>query len=457
VKQLNNLIMKQVRILASILFTMIVGLVMFALMGLMAVPGVLIATGSVVAGGTVTQQAATGGDSYDESEQYLDMRDVQRKVEEYKPYQTPLLTLLSQNSVGSTDSWEKKYYAVDARELSTTVSAATTIVSDVSTLTVADASLFTKQNTLLFTGITTSTTKISEGRFLVGLLLSKPSSTSIEVQFLNPGNALAAADLVGKTVYRSGSALNETAASTTVWGVLPETDYNYIQIFMEQVEESEYQKIMKKEADWGMADLKRMAIEDFKLQRERTFLGGLRGVHNITIDGDTKRVYTCGGFLNDTSIPMLVNQDLSAIGASSATFVTWLKTIFTGNNGSKIKFALCGADLTEAIEKVHVDNKFLMAKDTKVEYGIDWVRMVSAFGILNIKYYEQMDLMGKDKWGIVVDKTNILTADLKGKGFNVRKIDKKSSGIANVDSAVIEQSSTMLIKNKDSHHIIQGV
>jgi len=147
--------MKQVRILASILFTMIVGLVMFALMGLMAVPGVLIATGSVVAGGTVTQQAATGGDSYDESEQYLDMRDVQRKVEEYKPYQTPLLTLLSQNSVGSTDSWEKKYYAVDARELSTTVSAATTIVSDVSTLTVADASLFTKQNTLLFTGITT--------------------------------------------------------------------------------------------------------------------------------------------------------------------------------------------------------------------------------------------------------------------------------------------------------------
>lgn len=449
--------MKQIKNLARILLVFVVGLAIFAVMGAMAVPGLLMAVGTTVAGGTVTQQAATGGDSYSETTEYLDMRDVQRKVEEYKPYQTPLLTLLSQNQVGSTDSWEKKYYAVDARGLYTTISAATTISSNITTLTVADSSIFTKLNTLFFTGITTATTKIGSGRFLVGILLSKPSSTSIEVQLLNPGTTNLAADFVGETVYRGGSAMNETAASTTPWGVLPDTDYNYVQNFMEQVEESEYQKLMKKEADWGMADLKRMAMEDFKMQRERTFLSGTRGVHNVTIDGETKRIYTCGGFLNDTGIPALANQDLSLIGSSSATFVGWLKTFFTGNNGSKSRFLLGGADLIEAIEKVHVDNKFLMAKDTKVIYGIDWVRMVSTFGTLNIQYYEQLDLLGYEKWGLVIDQPNILTADLDGNGFNVRKIDKKTSGVAKVDSAAIEQASTMLIKNKNTHHIIQGV
>lgn len=449
--------MKKIKILANILLVLVIGFGMFVLMGAMAIPGLVMATGSTVAGGTVTQQEATGGDSYDEDTQYLDMKDVQRKVEVYKPYQTPLLTLMSQNSVGTTDSWDMKYYAVDVRGLKTTISSASTIASNVSTLTVSDATMFTKRNTVFFTGITTTTTKISAGRFLVGMVLSRPSSTTLEVQFLNPGTTLAAADLADEIVYRSGSAMNELDASTTPWGKLPETDYNYVQSFMEQVEESDYQRIMKKEADWGMADLKRMAIEDFKMQRERTFLGGLRTLSQVDIDGETKRIYTAGGFLNDTGIPVKASQSLAGIGSDASTFVGWLKDIFTGNNGSRTRYLLAGADFMEALEKVHVNNKFLMAKESAVEYGIDWVKMVSGFGTLSTQYYEQLDLLGKEKWAIVVDKNNVMTADLKDNGFNVRAIDKKSSGIAKVNSAAIEQASTMLIKNKNTHHIIAGV
>jgi len=443
--------------LISLAVLMTVGLFVAIIAGLLIPTSVFAAVGEVVAGGTLTQQIATGDDAYSETTQYLDMKDVQRKVELYKPYQTPLLTLLSQNNVASTDSWEKQYYAVDARGLYATVASSTAISSDVSTLTVDDATMFTKRNTIFFTSITTSTTKISSGRFLVALVLSRPTSTTLEVQFLNPGTTLAAGDLAGAVIYRGGSAMNEIDASTSAWGKMPEKDYNYIQMFMEQVEESEFQKIMKKEADWGMADLKRMAIEDFKLQRERTFLAGIRGVHNVDIDSETKRIYTAGGFLNDTGIPTMANESLSAIGSSSATFVGWLKDIFTGNNGSRSRFLLGGADLMEAIEKVHVDNKFLMAKESQVVYGIDWVKMVSTFGTLNLKYYEQLDLLGKEKWGMVIDQPNILTCDLIENGFNVRPIDKKSSGIAKVNSAAIEQASTLLIKNKNTHHIIQGV
>ncbi|WP_163321680.1 SU10 major capsid protein [Draconibacterium mangrovi] len=441
--------------LASLALLMVVGLVVGAIAGLFPVVSVFAAEGTVVAGGTVTQEAATGGATYDEDAQYLDMRDVQKRVELYKPYQTPLLTLMSDNAIESTNSWEKKYYAVDARGLSATIASATAISSGVTTLTVDDSSAFTKLNTIYFTGITTAPTLVATGsRFLVGIVTGFPTTNQMTIQLLNAGTTLANTDLAAEVIYRSGSAHDEIAASTTAWGKLPETDFNYVQNFMEQVEESEFQQLMKKEADWGIAQLKRMAIEDFKLQRERAFLGGFKAVSRVTVDGEEKRIYTCQGILNDSGVQILT-PTLANL-SSAGDFTTWLKTFFTGNNGSKSRYLLGGADLIEAIEKVNVDNKRLTAKEVETVHGIEFVKLVSTFGTLNVSYYEQMDLLGKPKGGIVVDKANIGTCDLAGAGFNVRKIDKKSSGIAKVDAYAIEQTSTMLVKNKKSHYIIEG-
>ena len=444
--------------LASILLAVVAMIAFGAIFGIGAAAyGVTVAVvGTVVDGGTITQQGATGGDSYSESEQYLDMREVERKVELYKPYQTPLLTLLSDKAnKGTVKSWEHKYYAVDVRGMYATISSATAISSGVTTLTVDDSSLFTKYNTVFIPAIKTATTGISSGRGLVGIITAFPASDQVTVKLLNPGTTLANTDLAGLIVYRGGSAHNERAASTTPWGVLPETDYNYVQIFMEQVEETEYQKLMKKEADWGMADLKRMAIEDFKMQRERTFLNGLRAETNITVDGRQDRFYFCGGFLNDTGIPLKSNQTLASLEKS--TVVGWIKDIFTGNNGANNRYFLGGADMIEALEKIEVDNKWILAKETTVINGIDMIKWRSHFGSLNVMYYEQLDLLGREKSAIVLDKDNIVISDLEGKGFNVSPIDYKTSGIANVNAAKIEQASTMLIKNKPTHHIIEGV
>jgi len=413
------------------------------------------ATGTVVTGGTVTQQAATGGDTYVETTEYLDMRDVETKVMLYKPYQTPLLTLISDNGIGSTDSWEHKYYAVDSRGMSSTITTADSYTNYVATLNVADPTMFTLYNTVYFPEIVTTTTKISSGRMLMGIVTSFPTTGKMTVRLINYGNSVGTGDFTGAAIYRGGSAMNETFASTTPWGILPDPDYNYVQIFMEQVEQSEYQTLMKKEANWNLADLKRAAIEDFKIQRERTFLAGIKSNFNLTVSNETKRFYTCGGFLNDTGIPAMTNQTLANL--DSGTFTTWLKTIFTGNNGSNKRFLLGGADMIEAIEKVKIDNKWLLSKETEIEIGINWVKLVSTFGSLDVMYYEQLDLLGKEKWAIVIDKPNLKAYDLAGKGFNVRELDYRSSGVKNVDAAVIEQASTLAIKNKVTHHIIQGV
>lgn len=451
-------LMNKSGLLASVLLIAVFALAFTALMGAFAVGGVVFAVGSVVAGGTVTQQSATGGDSYSESTEYLDMRDVERKVMEYKPYQTPLLTLVSKVGGEPVESWEAKYYAVDARGMETTVSAATTISSNVTTLTVGDSSIFTMYNTVYFP--VSGATKVSSGVFLTGLIYAFPTSNQVTVKLLNgktDGN-LAASDITtAAKVYRLGSAMNEKAASTTAWGVLPETDYNYVQIFMEQVEQSEYQKLMKKEADWGFNDLKRLAIEDFKIQRERSFLAGLRTATNLTIGGQTQRFYTCGGILNDTGIPVNASFDLSDFVTTPNLIVPILKSLFTGNNGSKERFGFLGADFTEAMEKANFTDKQIMAKETETIQGIKVTKLVSTFGTVNLMYYEQLDLLGKEKTALFLDTNNIHPKDLQGKGFNVRPLDFKSTGVAAVDAAVIEQASTLLIKNKSTHLIVNAV
>ena len=350
--------------IASVLIVMILALVVGSAFGAFAVGGVVYGVGAVVAGGTITQQGVTGGDTTSETTMYLDMPDVERKVWEYKQYQTPLLTLLSNQGGDAVSSWEAKYYAVDSRGMETTITSASAIADGYTTLSVSDSSIFTKYNTV-FVPALAGAAFVNAGVSLVGMITAFPESGKVTVKLLNPANALVAGDFADKKVYRGGSAHNETAASTTPWGIIPETDYNYVQIFMEQVEQSEYQKLMKKEADWGFNDLKRLAIEDFKIQRERTFLNGLRSVTNITVDGQTKRFYTCGGILNDTAIPVNSSFDLSDFVTTPNLIVPVLKSLFTGNNGSKERFGMLGADFVEAIEKANYTDKRILAKKQK--------------------------------------------------------------------------------------------
>ena len=448
----------KISLLAGLLFVLLAGIFGAILLGAFTVAGMTAAVGSVVAGGTVTQQGVTGGDSYSETTEYMDMRDVERRVVEYKPYQTPLLTLLSKVGGDPVESWEAKYYAVDARGMETTVSAATDITSGVTTLTVGDSSIFTRYNTVYFPVAGENKVAANNGVWLTGIVYAFPESNKITVKLLNADASLTAANIVtGAKVYRLGSAMNEKAASTNAWGIIPETDYNYVQIFMEQVEQSEYQKLMKKEADWGFNDLKRLAIEDFKIQRERSFLAGLRSVTNLTVDGQTQRFYTCGGILNDTAIPVNSSFDLGDFVTTPNLIVPVLKSLFTGNNGSKVRFGFLGADFTEAMEKANFTDKQIMSKETETIMGIEVTKIVSTFGTVNLLYYEQLDLLGKEKTALFLDTNNIHPKDLAGKGFNVRPVDYKTSGIAAVDAAVIEQASTLLIKNKNTHLIVNAV
>jgi hypothetical protein len=422
---------------------------------LMPITLVCMATGTVIAS-PVSQEDVTGGaGNYSETTEYIDMKDVQRKVELYKPYQTPIMTLMSDQSRGKCDSWEKQYYAIDSRGMSTTITSATAIGSGVTTFTLADSSFFTMGNTVYVPEIT-GATKVLGGRTIMGIVTGIPNPNQITVKLINPavaGSNLAYGDFAGLVVYRGGSAHNAKTASTTSWASMPDPDFNYVQLFMEQVEIENFQEKMTKKIDWNFADMKRAAIEDFKLQIERSFLNGVRSVTDTLVAGQTQRVYTCGGFLQDTAIPVSANIALNTLDEKAVNGL--MKTIFKGNNGMKKRFLLGGADFIEALENVSADKKYILSKETDSVLGLEFVKLVSMFGTLDVCYYEQLDLLGLEKQAIVIDKSNIQTFDQSP--FNIREIDLLSSGVAKVTAAAIEQTSTMIIKNKPTHRILQGV
>jgi hypothetical protein len=171
------------------------------------------------------------------------------------------------------------------------------------------------------------------------------------------------------------------------------------------------------------------------------------------VAGQTQRVYTCGGFLQDTAIPVSANIALNTLDEKAVNGL--MKTIFKGNNGMKKRFLLGGADFIEALENVSADKKYILSKETDSVLGLEFVKLVSMFGTLDVCYYEQLDLLGLEKQAIVIDKSNIQTFDQSP--FNIREIDLLSSGVAKVTAAAIEQTSTMIIKNKPTHRILQGV
>jgi len=429
-------------------FLSVLALVLF--IPVFSVAGVNMAVGTIITS-PASQRDMTGGDTLVATTEYIDMRDVQRAVELYKPYQTPILTLMSDNKKETCNSWEKKYFAIDSRGMSTTVTSASVLSNHSSTLTLANSSFFTKNNTIFFP--IAGATKVAYGRTLMGIVTALPDVNKVTVLFVNDDTGLVYTDFSGVACQRGGTAMNPKSAMTTSWAMVPEADSNYVQLFMEQVEIEDFQEKMKKQIDWNLPDMKRQAVDDFKLQLERTFLNGVKSYKDVLIDGQAQRVYTCGGFLQDTGIPVTDNIDLSALTEKDLTGI--MKGVFTGNNGMKQRYLFGGADFIEALENITADKKYILAKETVSHLGVDYVKLVSMFGTLNVAYYEQLDLLGRPKDAIVIDKSNVSTADLEP--FNIREVNLKESGIAKVSSASIEQTSTMLIKNKTTHAILIGV
>lgn len=428
--------------------------VVWILNGLTALAaGAVYATGAVVADGPVTVSGVKTGSPT------LDKDYISKKVTEMRPSATPLDTIMRSITTGvDIKSFVSDYYAVDTRPIKDTVKTLYTKAGDGNStidLAVNNIGAWSADDTVMVSGITGS-----DGKDLVCFVISKNvGAGTIKIQPLN-GTA-GAGTMAGKLIIpasipvstllvRMGPAKHELDAQTSPYAIVPVKDYNYLQIFMAQVEESTFQKIHDKEVDWSFSDYEAQNIYDLRQTMEFSYLFGYRS--KFFDEVNAKERYTTGGVTRYITKALQYGTGGTDRTIDDATFVDWTKSIFTGNSGSETRILFGGDALTANISKISTVQKQIEAKKVEVKWGIKWNQIETNFGILLYKHHSLLDHAGWGEKGIVLDINQIEKHTMKP--MATRKLNLKESGQRNVDAVVLEETSGVITRYPDTHAII---
>lgn len=415
--------------------------------------GTSYAVGAIIADGPVTVSGVKAGSST------LDKDYISKKVTEMRPSATPLDTIMRSITNGvDIKSFTSDYYAVDTRPIKDTVKTQYTKAGDGNStfdLNVNNIGAWSADDTLMVRSIAGS-----DGKDLVCFVISKNvGAATIKIQPLNgsAGSGTTAGKIiipatipVSTLLVRMGPAKHELDAQTSPYAIIPVKDFNYMQIFMAQVEESTFQKIHDKEVDWSFTDYEAQNIYDLRQTMEFSYMFGYR--MKFFDEVNAKERYTTGGVTRFITKSLQYGTGGADRTIDDATFVDWTKSIFTGNSGSETRIFFGGDALTANISKISTVQKQIEAKKTEVKWGIKWNQIETNFGVLLYKHHSLLDHAGWGENGIVLDINQIEKHTMKP--MATRKLNLKDSGQRNVDAVVLEETSGVITRYPDTHAII---
>ena len=446
----NNLF----KIGANVLLAAIVAVIFVLSCGLAAGGLITIAiTGAVVAGDPVTVEAAKAGST-------IDKDHVSKKVALMRPSAYPLDTVM-RNIRSTTDigAFKTEFYAVDSRPLWDTVKTGYTKEEDGATtadINVNNIQMWsTADDTCMFSGITGS-----DGKDLVCFIISKNNeNATIKVQPLNgdvgtgtmEGEIVMPSVALNTRVVRMGPAKNELDIQTSPYGIIPVKDYNYLQIFMAQIEEGTYQRMHEKEVDWDFSDYEALNVYDMRATTNFTYWFGYRKLFSDKVNGVQR--YTAGGITRSITKALTYGTGGADRSIDNTTFVEWTKSIFTGNNGSDARYLFGGDGLMANLMKVDTILKQIEAKKVAVKFGITFKEIETNFGMLYFKHEPTYDMAGWGDNGVVLDLNNIEKHTFQP--MHSIELDLIKSGQRNAKAKVLTECSCPVVRNPDTHAIIR--
>lgn len=457
-------------------------LLMFLFMALCALFGVIDASGVLMAEG-VAGHEGTGKfedgiqtiEGAEENAPELIKKYLNKKLKEQNPTSTPLDTIFREVE---SDRGEKgamngngersmvyEYYAIDTKPVESSVKTGYTKVENAETaeLTVETPGIFSRKDTIIVRGVSGydpgETTE--SGRPLVLWVQNKTSDGKLVVRALNGksiGNVASGRKEVpaipaGAKLYRTGKAHHELDVQTVPFSAWPNKTENYCQIFKTQVEAGVIYQLQNKEFNWTPSINERLAMDDMKMTTEASFLFGekskIYAPYNMDAD-ESGYIYTTGGVVHE--IKKAIDYDKTS-GISEKFFSGALKSIFTGNGGSRRRIAFMGSGFTENVNNIDSVKRQLGAKEHAVAWGMDWDEIVSPFGSLLCMRHEVLDLYGWEDLCIVLDINNVSKVSFSGLERMV--LDLKKSGQRNVDAAVITEIAGTEVYYPSTHAIIK--
>lgn len=253
----------------------------------------------------------------------------------------------------------------------------------------------------------------------------------------------------GQGIYRIGNSKGEKQAQTTPRGTKPVRNFNYVQHFMFQVEQSVLlQQMESKSGHPTFSANQKRQIQNFRSEVEYAMKRQQRGEKKDVNHDELK--WFMGGF----SYFVDKRIDYTIGGLSNAEFIEWTRKIFAGNNGSQERVLFADDMLMADILKSPNVEKQLAGQDVKVKWGLMCTEIKTNFGLLNLVYDPSWSEIGVHNYGIVVDPTNVRIREFYPMQIGPLKL--KESGQSWVDANVCHYVPSVEYRHVDTHAHIVG-
>lgn len=395
-------------------------------------------------------------------------KDIDERITRIRPMATPIDQISRYANAQRAKSFEVKYYSVGTRPVKTTLTAAVTASSNVSTaIQVADPDMFTLDDTIRVVGVkalynykgTAYNASDAATPDLVLCVCGKTSSGQPIVYAVN--GTLVGGQPIGlpaidnnTTLIRMGKSCGELDVQTGRFNNIPTSELQYCQNFMAQIEQSTLDKIAAKEVNWGFSDLEEDSIYDMRLAMENSFLFGDMNMINHSVKDGMSQWFTKG-------IWWQAGKDIE-VGAYDSTkhatvisdndLVDISKDLFVGTGiGNKRKVLLCGSDFLAALSKIDSD-KFRL-KDTVEIWNLKFKSWETDFGEILAMHDELFDLNGMADCAFALDPEFLTKKTYLSWSRNI--LDLKKAGVRNTDAVVIQEISCLYLRYRKAHARLQ--
>lgn len=367
------------------------------------------------------------------------------------PDKYPFDTILREMGIiVPVQSWKTEYFEVDTRPLEDTVATAFAgMTADSPAWSTADIIptslyMYTVDDNILVNGIAGNDSK---DLVLHVVAITATALTVVAVNGTGANQADIPAIPADTPLTRIGNAKEETASQTTPFSTQPQSEYNYCQIHMAQVEQSLYDKLHAKYVNWDLADFRSEALWNMRAEMEFTSLFGVR---NKIYDPVAKKwKYMSGGAYRyiDNIIPK------TAATFDNPDWVDIAQTVFNGNNGSETRVIFAGSGALSTMAKAPSVEKQIDQRDVLVKWGVKFSQIETNYGSFLAKHHPLLDKIGWTNNAFILDMSNVEKHVFKGLETNT--IDFNASGQRKTTGDVIDEAFCTVYKNPDTHNILK--
>lgn len=457
------------------LFAMLslVMVVAFTVLTLPAAAGITLAT--VIAGAGVTTDSSRSAIAT------LDMEDISQTVTEILPARVPMNKIMREiRKARKVESEIVRYYSVTNKSLtdvpdSSASGAGTSVSVPCKAYTYSSGDGLTSiwmqptipqiwskdQTVILFNHPAAATIASGTPTNLQNVVFWVRTKTGnvVELVPLNGslGTGANAAAYVVPTFAASasfvfaGKAMPQLAMQTNPIASMPTANEQYCQNFMAQIEESTFEKMTKKEVNFGFADYEKQNIWNMAVEEEISFLFGAKDYRLDSTTNDYRRFtegITRRGINNLTYGTGSLNTTFS-----NTDYLNALEAVYTGNNGSDTRVLFAGAGLLKSLHTVESFQKQVDGKNPVVKWGVKFKEINSNFGDLLVMQHPLFKELGLTDYGLILDMAHIEKQDFIP--MKVEVLDLRTSGQRNSEAKVIQEVSALLLTNPDCHGIIK--